>query len=125
VDPYRAVRGFILSTLLPRPYVGLHADTRRLPGSLTGAPLKRLARELVSAWYACIDRKRHVLVGVGGVQTPDDAYALIKRGATLVQLVTALVYQGPRLPGRIHRGLAQLLERDGVAHVSEAVGADD
>jgi dihydroorotate dehydrogenase (fumarate)/dihydroorotate dehydrogenase len=124
VDPYRAVRGFILSTLLPRPYVGLRSDTQGLPGSLTGAPLKRLARELVSAWYARIDRKRHVIVGVGGVQTADDAYALIKRGATLVQLVTALVYEGPRLPGRLHRGLAALLERDGIARVSEAVGAD-
>ena len=91
---------------------------------MTGAPLKALARELVSAWYARIDRERHILVGVGGVQSAEDAYALIRRGATLVQLVTALVYQGPALPSRIHRELAALLERDGVASVKHAVGVD-
>ena len=127
VEPFASVRGFILSTLLPKPYSGLRTPAQILqgvPGSLTGAPLKVLARELVSAWYARIDRRRHHLVGVGGVQSAEDAYALIRRGATLVQLVTALVYQGPALPGRIHRGLDALLERDGVARVGDAVGAD-
>src|SRR3954465_6502225 len=127
IDPFPAVQGVILSTLLPKPYTTLRtpaATLRALPGSLSGAPLKALARDLVSAWYARVDRKRHILVGVGGVQSADDAYALIRRGATLVQLVTALVYQGPRLPGRIHRGLARLLERDGVANIADAVGVD-
>ena len=127
VDPFPFVRGFILSTLLAKPYSGLRTPAlmmQGLPGSLTGAPLKMLARELVSAWYARIDRRRHVVVGVGGVQSAEDAYALIRRGATLVQLVTALVYQGPALPRRIHRDLAALLERDGVARITDAVGAD-
>jgi len=127
VDPFPFVRGFILSTLLPKPYSGLRTPEQTmqgLPGSLSGAPLKGLARDLVSAWYARIDRARHVLIGVGGVQSAQDAYALIRRGATLVQLVTALVYQGPALPSRIHRGIDALLERDGVARVGDAVGAD-
>ena len=127
IDPFPAVRGVILSTLLPKPYTALRTPAeklRGLPGSITGAPLKVLARQLVSAWYARMDRKRHVLVGVGGVQTAEDAYALIRRGATLVQLVTALVYQGPALPGRLHRGLAALLERDGIRRVTDAVGID-
>jgi dihydroorotate dehydrogenase len=126
VEPYPFVRGFILSTLLPKPYASLRTplDTlRHLPGSLSGAPLKMRARELVSAWYARIDRKRHALVAVGGVQTGEDAYALIRSGATLVQLVTSLIYEGPRLPGRLHRQLAALLERDGFARVADAVGA--
>jgi len=125
VDPFPFVRGFILSTLLPKPYASLRTtfDIRHLPGSLSGAPLKLRARELVSAWYSRIDRKRHALVAVGGVQTGEDAYALIRSGATLVQLVTSLVYEGPRLPGRIHRQLAALLERDGFARVADAVGA--
>ena len=127
IDPFPVVRGFILSGLLAKPYSGLRTPSQTLhglPGSLTGAPLKMLARELVSAWYARIDRRRHHLVGVGGVQSAEDAYALIRRGATLVQLVTALVYQGPALPSRIHRGLDALLERDRVARVGDAVGAD-
>ncbi len=123
VDPFPFVRGFILSTLLPKPYTSLRTPVRNLPGSLSGAPLKRRARELVSAWYSRIDRRRHALIAVGGVQTGEDAYALIRRGATLVQLLTSLVYEGPRLPGRIHRELAALLERDGFASVADAVGA--
>ena len=127
VDRFPSVRGFILSTLLPKPYSSLRTPAQTmqgLPGSLSGAPLKMLARDLVSAWYARIDRARHVLIGVGGVQSAQDAYALIRRGATLVQLVTALVYQGPALPGRIHRDLAALLERDGVMSITDAVGVD-
>ena len=126
VAPFPFVRGFILSTLLPKPYASLRTPFEtlsNLPGSLSGAPLKMRARELVSAWYSRIDRKRHALIAVGGVQTGDDAYALIRRGATLVQLVTSLVYEGPRLPGRIHRQLAALLQRDGFASVADAVGA--
>jgi dihydroorotate dehydrogenase len=127
VDHFPTIRGFILSTLLPKPYSGLRTPPevmQGLPGSLTGAPLKMFARDLVSAWYARIDRTRHVLIGVGGVQSARDAYALIRRGATLVQLVTALVYQGPALPSRIHRDLATLLEHDGFASIMEAVGVD-
>ena len=127
VQPYPFVRGFILSTLAPRPYAGLRTpaeELRHLPGSLTGAPLKQLARELVAAWYRRVDRARHALVGVGGVQTAADAFALIRKGASLVQLVTALVYEGPGLAQRINRGLATLLEREGIGSIGDAVGVD-
>ena len=53
-----------------------------------------------------------------------DAYAKIRAGASLVQLYTALVYEGPGLVGRIKRELASLLQRDGFASVAAAVGAD-
>jgi dihydroorotate dehydrogenase len=64
------------------------------------------------------------LVGAGGVFTAEDAYAKIRNGASLVQLLTAMVYEGPLLARRIARGLVRLLERDGFKSVSEAVGAD-
>jgi dihydroorotate dehydrogenase len=64
------------------------------------------------------------LVGVGGVASGADAYAKIRAGATLVQLYTALVYEGPGLVARIKRDLAALLRRDGFRSVAEAVGAD-
>jgi dihydroorotate dehydrogenase (fumarate)/dihydroorotate dehydrogenase len=71
-----------------------------------------------------MDRKRHVLIGAGGVSSADDAYKKIRLGASLVQLLTALIYQGPGVVREITQGLAQLLARDGVKHVADAVGAD-
>ena len=64
------------------------------------------------------------LVGVGGVASADDAYAKIRAGASLVQLYTALVFEGPGLLGRIKSGLADRLRRDGFSSVGDAVGAD-
>jgi hypothetical protein len=69
-----------------------------------------------------MDRKRHVLIGAGGVSTAEDAYKKIRLGASLVQLLTALIYQGPGVVREITKGLAQLLARDGVKHVADVVG---
>jgi dihydroorotate dehydrogenase len=71
-----------------------------------------------------MDRKRHILIGAGGVSTAADAYAKIRLGASLVQLLTALIYQGPGAVRRITTGLSQLLARDGVSNVRDAVGVD-
>ena len=60
----------------------------------------------------------------GGIASGADAYAKIRAGASLVQLYTALVFQGPGLVGRIKRELAALLKEDGFANVSEAIAAD-
>jgi dihydroorotate dehydrogenase len=64
------------------------------------------------------------LVGVGGISSGDDAYAKIRAGATLVQLYTALVYQGPALITRIGARLEELLARDGLSRIADVVGAD-
>ena len=64
------------------------------------------------------------LIGVGGVASGADAYAKIRAGASLVQLYTALVYEGPGLVARIKRDLAALLRRDGFGSVADAVGVD-
>ena len=53
-----------------------------------------------------------------------DAYRKIRLGASLVQLLTALVYEGPLIVKRINEGLSDLMDRDGIGHISEAVGAD-
>ena len=64
------------------------------------------------------------LVGVGGIASAQDAYAKIRAGASLVQLYSALVYQGPGLVRRINQDLARLLAKDGFVHAAQAVGAD-
>ena len=64
------------------------------------------------------------LIGVGGIDSAEAAYARIRAGASLIQLYTALVYRGPRLVSEITQGLARLLAADGFASLADAVGAD-
>jgi len=64
------------------------------------------------------------LVGVGGIANGADAYRKIRAGASLVQLYSAMVYQGPGLVNRIKRELSALLKQDGYQRVADAVGAD-
>jgi dihydroorotate dehydrogenase len=91
-------------------------------GGLSGAPLFAPSTAILKAMYARLG-KRIALVGVGGVASGADAYAKIRAGASLVQLYTALAYQGPGLVARINQDLAALLARDGFARVADAVGA--
>lgn len=90
---------------------------------MSGAPLKPLAlkalREFRSASGGEIP-----LIGVGGIATADDAWERIRAGASLVQLYTAMVYEGPGIARSIARGLAQRVERAGFASVAEAVGSE-
>ena len=64
------------------------------------------------------------LIGVGGISSAKDAYERIKAGASLIQLYTALAYEGPSLISNIHDGLVELLSNDGFGSIAEAVGTD-
>jgi dihydroorotate dehydrogenase len=64
------------------------------------------------------------IIGCGGVASGAEAYAMIRAGASLIQLYSALVYHGSALIPRIKRELETLLKRDGFAHISDAVGVD-
>ena len=70
-----------------------------------------------------VGQQGHIpLIGVGGIFSAEDAYEKICAGASLVQLYTGLIYRGPGLPHRINVGLLHLLQRDGLTHLSQAVG---
>jgi dihydroorotate dehydrogenase len=90
---------------------------------LSGRPLKEPATEVLRDLYRRTGGALPI-IGVGGVASAEDAYAKIRAGARLVQLYSALVYEGPGLVRRIKDGLARLLALDGFANVTEAVGAD-
>ena len=92
-------------------------------GGLSGKPLFDPSTQVLADFYK-LTEGRLPLIGVGGVATGTDAYAKIRAGASLVQLYTALVFEGPGLVNAINRDLAALLERDGFANVAEAVGID-
>ncbi|XP_077057705.1 dihydroorotate dehydrogenase (quinone), mitochondrial [Siphateles boraxobius] len=92
-------------------------------GGLSGQPLKELSTQTVREMYTLTQGKVPI-VGVGGVASGRDALDKILAGASLVQLYTALVYQGPPVVNRIKRELDDLLKAQGFTCVSEAVGAD-
>ncbi|HZP82191.1 MAG TPA: quinone-dependent dihydroorotate dehydrogenase [Chthonomonadaceae bacterium] len=92
-------------------------------GGLSGRPLRERATEVIRYLYRRT-QGRLPLIGVGGIFTAEDAYARLRAGASLVQLYTGMIYEGPFLPRALNQGLLRLLERDGVAHLSELVGTD-
>ena len=117
------VAGLILTNTTTARPAGLVSRHREEEGGLSGPPLVPRALAVLRLAYALSDG-RLPLIGVGGIDSAEAAYARIRAGASLVQLYTALVYRGPRLVGEITQGLTQLLATDGFASLAEAVGAD-
>jgi dihydroorotate dehydrogenase len=95
----------------------------REDGGLSGKPLAQRATEVLRILFRAVEGKLP-LIGVGGIFSAADAYARIRAGASLIQIYTGLIYQGPLLPRQIVRGLLDLLARDGLSHLREAVGKD-
>jgi dihydroorotate dehydrogenase len=117
------IDGLVVSnTTIARP-PGLPPEIAREAGGLSGRPLMEPSTRALGEMRR-LTGGRLPLVGVGGIASGDDAYAKIRAGASLVQLYTALVYQGPALVRRINLRILELLERDGFASLSDAVGAD-
>ena len=117
----RGIDGLIATnTTIARP-AGLRSPYRTEAGGLSGRPLFDPSTAILAALRARIGGAIP-LIAVGGVASGTDAYAKIRAGACLVQLYTALIYQGPRLIAAIQRDLAAALRRDGFASVTAAVG---
>ncbi len=110
------------NTTLSRP-PSLRSERRGETGGLSGAPLTALSTEVLRKAALRVERQ-FPLIGCGGVGSGADAYAKIRAGATLVQLYSAMVYEGPPIIRRIKDELAAFLARDGFASVADAVGAD-
>ncbi|MCA0209792.1 MAG: quinone-dependent dihydroorotate dehydrogenase [Proteobacteria bacterium] len=92
-------------------------------GGLSGAPLAGLALQRVRDFHSASGGKLP-LVAAGGVASPEQAWERIRAGASLVQIYSAMVYEGPGLAARIAHGLEKLAVRDGFARVSDAVGTE-
>lgn len=111
----------VSNTTISRPALRSHHAGET--GGLSGAPLRDLAtqrlRDFRKATGGAIP-----LVGVGGIATAEHAWERIRAGASLVQLYSAMVYEGPGLGAQIVRGLDALMKRDGFASIAEAVGSE-
>lgn len=92
-------------------------------GGLSGKPLRDRADAACRTLFRHLGR-RVPIVGVGGISTAGEAYARIRSGASLVQVYTALIYEGPGLVPRLIEGLAERLHRDGLNSIEEAIGID-
>jgi dihydroorotate dehydrogenase len=90
---------------------------------LSGAPTREVSTELIRKTYALYGKKL-VIIGIGGVFSARDAYEKIRAGASLVGLVTGLVFEGPQIVGQINADLVRLLRHDGYETISEAIGVD-
>ncbi|OIB57873.1 quinone-dependent dihydroorotate dehydrogenase [Natrialba sp. SSL1] len=102
---------------------GLASAKREEWGGLSGKPVEDRSTAVIRTIASHTDGDLPI-IGVGGVDSAASAYRKIRAGASLVQLYTGFVYQGPSTAKRINRGLVRLLERDGFTSIEEAVGAE-
>ena len=115
----------IIATNTTTSHDNLRTDARRVAacgeGGLSGKPIKARSTKMIADLYE-LTGGRIPLIGVGGIFTAADAWEKITAGASLVQLYTGFIYQGPNIAREINEGLAAILAREGFANINEAVG---
>lgn len=92
-------------------------------GGLSGKLVDKKSDHIIEYIYKKTQGE-FVIMGVGGIFSAADAYKKIRLGASLVQLITGMIYEGPQLIGAINQGLVELLQKDGFKNISEAIGVD-
>jgi dihydroorotate dehydrogenase len=117
----RGIDGIIVSnTTISRPTTVV-SPVKAETGGLSGRPLFPLSTRMLAETYLRVD-KRVPLVGVGGIDGPETAFAKFEAGAALIQLYSSLVYEGPGLVGRIKRGLVERLARENLPGIAAVTG---
>ena len=117
------VSGVILTnTTLDRPDF-LPEKFKTEKGGLSGAPLRDKSTDTIRSFYK-LTKGKLPIIGVGGISTAKHAYDKIRAGASLVQVYTGMIYEGPDIANDINKGLLNLLDQDGFSNISQAIGAD-
>ena len=93
-------------------------------GGLSGKPLEKKSNELINKFYKILKNKIRI-IGVGGVDSGQSAYQKIISGASLVQLYTGMIYQGPSIASKISKELINILDKEGIKNISDIVGNKD
>ena len=91
-------------------------------GGLSGKPLEKRSNELINKFYKTLKNKIKI-IGVGGVDSGQSAYQKIINGASLVQIYTGMIYQGPSIATKISQELINILEKEGIKNISDIVGS--
>ncbi len=124
VEPFNLIKGLIFSNLVKNrnnPFLDPEEAAKVGQGNFSGRPTFEISNRLISHVYGNY-RDRFIIIGCGGVFTAEDAYLKIKLGASLIQLITGMIYLGPQQIGLINKGLARLLKKDGYTNIREAIG---
>lgn len=117
------IQGLIITnTTITRPKSLIEGQLAHQTGGLSGKPLFELSTQVLHEFYG-LTKDKLPLIGVGGISNGEEAYAKIKAGASLVQLYSALVFEGLGLVPRINKDLVRLAKEDGFKSITEAVGA--
>jgi len=121
---HHRVHGFIISNLTKNRSNPL-LEEKNIPavGGMSGKIVENLANELIAYVWKKTGGKK-IIIGCGGIFSAADAYKKIKLGASLLQLITGMIFEGPQLIGQINAGLVTLLQKDGYRNISEAVGKE-
>jgi dihydroorotate dehydrogenase len=124
--PFPFVRGFLFNLTSGKPEI-LRMRTPRsvfekMPGAVSGEPVEPLINLCIREMYRRMPKGRFALIGPGGIFSAADAYKRIRLGASLVQVFSALAYEGPWIVRQINEELCELLDNDGFKNISEAVG---
>ncbi|MFA6306166.1 MAG: dihydroorotate dehydrogenase (quinone), partial [Candidatus Gracilibacteria bacterium] len=93
-------------------------------GGISGKPVEELSNETIKYIYKKTQGKA-IIIGCGGIFDAKDAYKKIRLGASLLQMMTGMIFEGPQLIGEINQGLVKLLKKDGLTNISQAVGIDN
>ena len=118
------VRGVICSNLTKkRDNSAIKEKDIPAKGGISGRVVGELSDQMI-AHVARQWGKKLIIIGCGGVFTPEDAYRKIRLGATLIQMVTGMIYEGPQAISTINSGLVSLLKRDGFDSIHQAIGVD-
>ena len=123
--------GFVLTNLakpshnsehLPEEYPTAKGLLPAGKGAMSGLPLQRISTDVIRHVYRRT-RGTKTLIGVGGIFTAKDAYEKITSGASLLHMITTMIFDGPQNLSEINRGLVQLMKKDGFTSLEQAVGS--
>lgn len=126
ISQFSFIKGVIIGNLFKdrkSPLLDKQEVNKYKVGYFSGKPCQPRSNELIKLTYKKYKNKL-IIIGCGGVFSGQDAYKKIKLGASLIQLITGMIYRGPQLISQINLELEELLEEDGFNNIKQAVGVD-
>lgn len=112
------IDGFVCTNLTK-----VNAHNHAGKGGFSGKMVDKLSNEMIRKVYKFYKGEK-IIIGAGGIFTAEDAYRKIKAGASLVELITGMIYEGPQVISQINLELIKLLKADNYKNISEAVGTE-